>query len=458
MKVLMKRAYVLLIFSLLLVAGLLVFTVQYINNASTWAHYPTNRHFYTNGQLLSSGTVFDRSGAVLVQSSGGGVNFHDNKTVRTAVMHATGDLHGNVATSVQVAFRGKLSGWDLVNGAYHFDGKTNRGSDLTLTLDAGLCGVAYNALAGRRGTVGVYNYKTGEILCMVSSPSIDPADPPKDLQAYPEKYEGVYLNRFLSAAYTPGSVFKLVTAAAALDSFNDIESELFYCDGHMQIGEDKVTCLSAHGEVNLKQALARSCNTAFAEISLKLGMGKLQKYADLAGFNSYVRVNGIKTETGRVDVSGAEGADLAWAGIGQYTNTANPLNFMAYIGAIANEGVSVNPKILKQEGRFASLIPSRGESRRMLPADTAEKLGELMRNNTLSSYGEGHFPGLELCAKSGTAEVGGEKRPHAWFAGFLDREDLPLAFVVVVENGGAGREVAGPIAAEVLQAAANRLK
>lgn len=76
-----------------------------------------------------------------------------------------------------------------------------------------------------------------------------------------------------------------------------------------------------------------------------------------------------------------------------------------------------------------------------------------MRNNTISEYGEDNFRGLELCAKSGTAEVGGDEKPHAWFAGFLDREDYPLAFVVVIENGGSGASVAGPVAANVLQVA-----
>jgi len=455
MKLLLSRAFVLVIFSLLMVCGILIFTVNYFSSASTWVQFPANRHLYANGKLLSQGTVYDRAGHILLRMDEGDIRFHEQETVRRAVMHATGDLYGNVLTGAQVAFRDRLSGWNIVSGAYRFNsGRGAPGNELTLTIDADLSAVAYRELGERKGTVGVYNYETGEILCMVSKPAIDPENPP-DVKAYPHKYEGVYINRLLSAAYTPGSVFKLVTAAAALDSFDNIDNKLYHCDGSLPLGEDFVTCPAAHGEVTLEQALAVSCNVAFARITHELGAAALQKHADSAGFNSSLEVDGIKTAVGRVDVSGAEGADLAWAGIGQYTNTANPLNFLAYMGAIANDGVSVTPRILCDRGLFSFLTPYLLEKKRILPTETAGKLGKMMRNNTINEYGEENFRGLELCAKSGTAEVGGGENPHAWFAGFLAREDFPLAFVVIIENGGSGSRVAGPVAAKVLQAALN---
>jgi len=455
MKLLLNRASVLLFLSLLLVLGLVVFTVKYFNHAAAWAHYPANRHFYADGKLVSSATIYDRAGNILLQMADSAPEFNRDITVRTAMMHATGDLHGNVVTGAQVAFRDRLSGWTIFSGAsrpHHIPGARN---ELTLTLDADLCAVAYKELNGRRGTVGVYNYQTGEILCMVSTPSFDPENPP-DVQASPERYEGVYLNRLFSATYPPGSVFKLVIAAAALDNPGSVDDPLYHCDGTLHLGEDRVTCPAAHGEVTLEEALARSCNIAFAQITLELGADELQRYANLAGFNSGLEVNGIKTAAGKVDVSDARSADLAWAGIGQYTNTANPLNFMAYMGAIANDGVRVTPRILRDKGWLSWITTPAGETHRLLLADTARELKRMMRNNTLSAYGEENFRNLELCAKSGTAEVGGGQRPHAWFAGFLDREDFPLAFVVIIENGGSGSKVAGPVAAKVLQAAVSR--
>ncbi|NLB18123.1 MAG: penicillin-binding protein, partial [Syntrophomonadaceae bacterium] len=315
---------------------------------------------------------------------------------------------------------------------------------------------AYTALKGRKGTVGVYNYRTGEILCMVSSPSFDPHNPAV-VDKNPERYEGVYINRFLSAAYTPGSVFKLVTSAAIIDNLENIDAIVYHCDGKVIIKGVMVTCPSPHGNVTFEQALAHSCNVAFAEATQSLGAEKLQEYSDMAGFNSSLQVDGIKTVPGRVNVVNASGGDLAWAGIGQYNNTANPLNFLAYVGSIGNEGILIPPRILKGNFLTDLLRPITGK-KRILSEETANKLGTMMRKNVLNNYGEGKYQGLQLCAKSGTAQVGEDKAPHAWFVGYLDREDYPLAFVVVVENGGSGSNVAGPIASTVLKAAVKNFK
>lgn len=453
MKLLTRRALGLLILALLLVFGLLVFTLRFAADASSWAQHPANKHLYSDGRLKTAGKIFARNGEVLYQAADGVQTYHEDKTVRTAVMHAVGDSYGSIDTSIQAVCWKRLSGWDPVNGAYRFhDMLSGFGSDITLTLDPELCAAAYKAMNGKKGTVGVYNYMTGEILCMVSIPSFDPAKRP-DVEKDPDKYEGVFINRLLSAAYTPGSIFKLVTAAAAVERLPDIGSRVYHCEGETIIEGAKVTCPSRHGDSDLSRALAVSCNVAFAEISLELGDDTLQEYADKAGFNSSLTVDGIKTKEGRADISGTSGGDLAWAGIGQYSNTANPLNFMAFVGAIANDGVRVTPKLIAEGKVWKALFGPEIREKRILPEETAVKLGAMMRNNVKEVYGERNFKGLELCAKSGTAEVGGDKQPHSWFAGYLDREDCPLAFVVIIENGGSGSRVAGSVAGKVLQAA-----
>ncbi|MPN10788.1 hypothetical protein SDC9_158085 [bioreactor metagenome] len=129
---------------------------------------------------------------------------------------------------------------------------------------------------------------------------------------------------------------------------------------------------------------------------------------------------------------------------------------MVYMGAIAREGVPVIPTLLSKVVTPGGILQGTGLSEdgsRILSANTAEKLSELMHNDVVQTYGKGNFPGLDLCAKSGTAEVGGGNTPNAWFAGFLRNEEYPLAFVVVVENGGSGSKVAGPVANTALQAA-----
>jgi peptidoglycan glycosyltransferase len=480
MKLLLKRAAVLLALILLLVSGFIVFIANYIDKASEWAHHPANKHLYAKGILVAPGTIYDRSGSILFQIDKDSIKYNKNKEARTAVMHAVGDLYGNVATGARAVFKDKLSGWDFINGAYRPNYPSGTESSITLTLDAELCAKAYREMRGRKGTVGIYNYKTGEIICMVSSPSFDPENPP-DIKENTGKYEGVYVNRLFSSVYTPGSVFKLVTAAAAIDNMDDtgsdgIDSKVYQCDGKLNIGGVLVTCPEAHGGVTLEQALADSCNVAFARIASELGIDTLQKYADMLGFNSSLSVDGINTAEGSVNLFDAEEAELAWAGIGQYTVTANPLNVMAFVGAIANGGVRITPSILAGDGGggegggsgddgedgedgevgedvIFSFAAHPKEEKRILAFQTAEKLESMMRNNVIQTYGEENFKGLELCAKSGTAEVGKNAKPHSWFAGFLDRDDFPLAFVVVIENGGSGSKVAGAVAGKVLQAA-----
>ncbi len=453
MKLLTRRAAALLILAGLLVLGLVVFSFEYVHNAGKWAQYPTNKHYYENGKLMAQGTIYDRNGEILRQFIDGQVTYHQSKTVRTALMQTIGDSYGNIGTSIEVAFADKLAGWDFVNGAYRFDQtKSSSNQNITLTLDSKLCAVAYEALNGRKGTVGVYNYKTGEILCMVSSPSFDPQNRP-DIEGNPQRYEGVYINRLFSATYPPGSIFKLVTAAAAIDNMKDIQTRTFHCEGEETIQGDVVTCLSAHGDLDFSGALAKSCNVAFGEIAMELGANTIERYAEKAELTESLSVDGIRTAQGNIDLSQAEGANLAWAGIGQYKDMVNPLSFLAYVGAIGNNGVMVTPRIL-ETGTVEALLPGGGiKKTRVLKEETAKTLAEMMRNDVVSEYGVNNYANLELRAKSGTAEVGGDETPHAWFTGFMDREDYPLAFIVIVENGGAGSKVAGAVAAKVLKAA-----
>ena len=438
MKVISGRAAVMFIFILSFVFGLIFFAGDYISNSGKWVKYPYNQHLYVNGQP-KVGTIYDRNGLVLAQTQGNKRVYNSDEAIRTAMMPAVGDSAGDVATGAQVVFASKLSGWNLLEGAFQAD---RSGKDIKLTLDAKLCSTAYQALAGRSGAVGVFNYKTGEILCMASSPSFDPQNPP-DVKANAGKYKGVYVNRFLSSTFTPGSVFKLVTSAAAIDNIPNIDSLTWTCNGSTTINGGKLTCPEVHGTVNFAEALTGSCNIAFGEIAIKLGAPTLEKYAEKAGFNSSMDIDGIKTAKGNVNVKNSDSLALAWSGVGQSTDTANPAAYMAYVGAIANGGVRETPHLLAS---------SKSPSVRVLSASTAAKLGSIMRANVVNGNGDDNFSGLKLCAKTGTAEVGGH-RPNAWFVGYLDRSDYPLAFAVVVENSGWGISTAGPIANTVLQQA-----
>ena len=205
MKQVKQRTLLIYILLILFVAGLVLYTARYVALGSRWASFPGNLSAYDSG-IPILGQILDRSGVVLYDAAQGA--YSDDDALRRATLHAVGDREGNISTSALQSFQKQLIGYRLLTGT------AGGGGRVYLTLDSRLQTAAYEALNGAKGTIGVYNYQTGEILCMVSSPSFDPADPP-EIRDGDTQYDGVYLNRFLSSAFTPGSVFKVVTAAAS---------------------------------------------------------------------------------------------------------------------------------------------------------------------------------------------------------------------------------------------------
>ena len=447
-----KRAVLCLIIALALIAGLGLFCFRFVTNAADWAAYPYNRHMYSNSGQLLSGTILDRDGDVLTEVKDGERVYYPDATVRRATVHAVGDGSGYIGTGALTAFADRLSGYNLITGGYSPLGS---GRNLTLTLDAYLNVTAYNAMDGRQGTVGVYNYKTGDILCMVSTPSFDPENPP----AASEAQDGIYLNRFLSSAQVPGSIFKTVTLTAALENLPDLKDRTFTCTGETTVGGTVITCPKPHGKMDIASAFANSCNGVFGALAAELGGDTMTKYVEQAGLTRRMSVDGIMTAAGHYDVSEADKGQIVWSGVGQYTDTVNPCNMMTYMGAIANGGTAAVPRLIL-DITTPSGIPTSWqrteETDTLVQASTASQVKEMMKNNVVQTYGTDRFRGLDIGAKSGTAEVGGDKRPNAWFAGFLDDPEHPYAFIVLVENGGGGASVAGEIAATVLQACVDK--
>jgi len=269
----------------------------------------------------------------------------------------------------------------------------------------------------------------------------------------------VYMNRFLSSTFTPGSVFKVITTAAALEQLDDIQSRHFTCEGNIQIGDDTITCPHVHGEMTFGEAFANSCNCAYAQLAMELGGDTLLEYADKAGLLDPIGVSGLATASGSFTVG--ESYELGWSGVGQYRDMINPASFLTLMGSIAREGAPVLPRLLHAEKSVTLSIPHFVPGKKMgdktFDKDTCRVLKKMMADNVALTYGQENFGDLKICAKSGTAEVESGKAPHAWFAGFLDDPVHPLAFVVLVENGGSGASVSGYIASQVLQQAVAKM-
>ena len=447
MNTLTKRAYVLLGIIAAFLVGLVLLAVSFFLHGGTWATSRANGHLYAGGQITNAGKILDRNGVVLAQSVNGKRKFHSDAAVRKATLHVVGDQYGYIACGAHTLCRDQLIGYSRIEGIFKLVTE-GEGEDVTLTVDANLNKTAYNALNGRKGCVGVYNYKTGEILCCVSAPSYDPVNKPADVETS-GKYEGVYMNRLLTGLFTPGSTFKLVTAASAIENIPDINTRTFSCSGaYKTAGGGKVICNNTHGKLDFGKALTKSCNSAFAAVGVELGKGRLTKTVKELGLCDSYNISGVKTAKGRFDLSGSVEIDLGWAAIGQYTTLMNPLNMMMLAGAAANGGTTPVPYFVRST--VTDTVGSLKTVNKLKP-ETAATLRTMMRNNVINNYGDKKFPNMSFGGKTGTAQVEG-KKSHAWFVGASMDERFPYAVVVVVQNGGGGSDEALPIASTVMKA------
>ena len=439
------RAWVLWLLVSLLLGGVGFFLYEYAVSSHKWVMHSANPHVYQGAaQTVACGKVTDRDGIFLLDLGNGRQYAHDSY-LRAATLHWLGDRSGNIAAPSLSHYANELAGFTPVNGIYGYGGT---GANAKLTLSAPVQKTALEALGSYKGTVAVYNYRTGEILCAVSTPAFDPDHVPDFSMDTAGLYEGVYLNRFTQSVYIPGSIFKIVTTAAALETLPDVRRQSFTCTGTFTIGGDKVTCERAHGTLTLKNAMARSCNCYYANLALRLGADTLEDRVEAYGVTKPVSFDGIVTARGNFSAAGQQRVELAWSAIGQHKDQINPCAFLTFVGAIANGGQGVKPYVMASVGEYQAQSQP---MERIMSEDIAAILREYMRNNVVNNYGADNFPGLTVCAKSGTGQVSG-KRPNAMFVGFVSDEQYPLAFIAAVENAGYGKQVCVPILSKVLSA------
>ena len=444
-----KRTWLVALFILVLLVGMLFFLGEYTVKAGDWIVFQGSPHIY-NGTNIGFGTITDRSGELLLDLNGGRT-YSENSTTRKSTLHWLGDRTGYISAVAVASHAAEMAGFDLVGGIY--DGGED-GGRIHLTISARVQNAALEAMNGRKGTIGVYNYKTGEILCALSTPTYDPDNVPDIENDTSGAYSGVYLNRFLQSSYVPGSIYKIVTTSAALDCVPGIEDMTFTCTGKVEYGTEAVTCEKAHGTQTLRQALTNSCNCAFAQVAKLVGRENMVEYVDKFQVADSISFDGVTSAKGNYDISQAGAVSFAWSCIGQHSDLINPARYMTFMGTIAGEGVGVEPYIVSrvESGNGITYQAKAHKTDRIMSKDVANTVKEYMRNNVIAVYGDGNFPGLNVCAKSGTSQLGGEQTSNAMFAGFVADEAYPLAFIVVVENGGYGSHTCVPVLSKVLAA------
>lgn len=433
MKKISNRAISVLLIAAMVIVGMGVYVMRYIDRGEQWALY------FSQANSGSTGKLLDKNGIMLASFSGIENLFSPDELTREANYHVTGDYWGRTGTGILSRYWNDAHGFSLLTG-------TTRAEDsvLTLSIDARLNNKIFECMgAESSGAMLVCNYRTGELLGMVSTPSVDP------LEADAVLGEGAYINRCISASFIPGSIFKLITAAAAIERMPDIDSRSFYCEAEHKIAGVPVTCLAPHYNQSFTEALSNSCNIAFAQIAVSLGQDSMIKYVRDYGLLDSHSLSGIPTAKGSYPLDFVGDPELGWSGIGQSTDLVCPYSMLRFVCAVANGGTLIEPGMIQGEEH---------KSTALVKPETAAKLKQMMKYTAVEHYlSDEAFPGLDICAKTGTAELG-DGTSHSWFVGFLNDEQHPYAFVTLVERGGFGITAAGSVTGQVLQWAVENLE
>ena len=359
-------------------------------------------------------------------------------------------------------------------------GRPATGASLELTIDPAIQDAAAKALGDRSGAAVALDPGTGAILAMVSRPSYDPnALSSHNLTAVDEAYQALdadpgqpLVNRAIAGdLYPPGSTFKLVTAAAALESGEftpdtELEGPLSYTlpGTQTQLPNFAGAACDPEGRPTLQESVQVSCNTAFAWLAGELGADALREQAQAFGFEQPLQVPmAVSPSTYPEQLDDAQ---LALTGIGQYDVRVTPLQVAMISAAIANDGVVMTPYVVDtvRDGDLDVLEQTDPRTLgRAVAGTTAEALTEMMKLVVERGSGQAaRVPGLEVAGKTGTAEFGTSGAAHAWFTGFAPADDPQIAIAVVVESatdnwtGETGGIVAAPVARAMLEAGVDR--
>jgi len=348
-------------------------------------------------------------------------------------------------------------------------GRKPKGAAVKLTLVPAVQKTAQSVLHGQKGAVVVLSPKTGALIASASAPTYDPANLEDRWARLSVDASAPLLNRPTQGLYVPGSAFKVVTAAAGLDTGKVTPDTEFVDTGTYVVFGGKVTNYggAVYGPNDFTTALTYSINTTFGKVGNELGRKRL--IAGMEGFGFYQTPplplpEGEVLPSGRYGKKGllAPGAfmdplDVAWAAVGQERLLATPLQMALVVGGVANGGRIMKPYYLQEIVSASGDVVGATEPEQWLVAmkpQTASELNTMMQRVVNAGTGTAAaLEGIQVAGKTGTAEKG-DGSDLAWFVAFAPADDPEVAVVVVIEDSGStGGEVAAPLAAEVIKSA-----
>ena len=340
-----------------------------------------------------------------------------------------------------------------------FRNQKNRGDTVVTTLNANLQVTAYNALGDRNGAVVALEPSTGKIVAMVSKPDFNPNTIDQDWEYLVSNSENTsLLNRSTQGQYPPGSIFKVVTALDYLRTHKTISGFSYNCSGSITSEDHTITCYggAVHGEEDLSNAFAHSCNCAFAQMGLDLGGASLRQTGESLLFNKKLPLS-MEYHKSLLSVDGSAGNPLMMqTAIGQGNTLVSPMHMALIASAIANDGVLMTPYLIDHVENYSGNLVSEkssNEYKRLMSTEEAQILEQLMVNvvNTGTASALSGL-GYSVAGKTGSAEFDEYGNSHSWFIGYSNVENPELVVAIIVENGGTGREAAVPVAQQLFEA------
>ncbi|HET9875479.1 MAG TPA: D,D-transpeptidase PbpA [Mycobacterium sp.] len=364
-----------------------------------------------------------------------------------------------------------------------FTGRDPRGGNVDTTINPRVQQAGWDAMqrgcdGACRGAVVALEPTTGRVLALVSSPSYDPnllsshdpAEQGRAWQRFRDSPHSPLTNRAIGETYPPGSTFKVITAAAALQAGAGDNDQLTAAPRIQLPGStvtlenfDGAACAGSDQTVSLQVAFARSCNTAFVQLGIRTGVDALRGSALAFGLDSAPETIPLQVAESTIGPI-RDAAALGMSSIGQKDVAITPLANALVAATIANRGVTMQPYLVDSlEGpdlvNIATTAPR--EQRRAVSAQVAAELTDLMIDAEKVTQQEGAIPGVQIASKTGTAEHGSDPRntpPHAWYIAFAPAVAPKVAVAVLVEDGGdrlsaTGGTLAAPIGRAVIEAA-----
>lgn len=441
----------------LLLAGL--FIQQKRSREELSAAVGENKHALRQ-RYSEAGSISSSDAVILAQSLAGERVYAKNPALAKACLHLVGDYTHRIANSIEALYMPELLGISrnfLDQLLLDVRGKGYQGNDLVLTVDSRLMLKADELLKGRRGSIVLVNYKSGDLLALANAPTLYP----EDVIEWKNITEGSLFNRAFFGRYYPGSTFKMIGATSLLES-NDLDQNMqVKCLGSTEIvagGVKETLTPKGHGTVGLTAAFTDSCNAYFGKLAIALGRGRLTAASESFGFNDSFLLDRFKSSASKMELSEPGAGALSWVGAGQPIGedklTVSPLHLAYLAAAFANDGIMMKPNIILQEIDPFGEIKYQRQSEEYLAccrASTAAKMEELMLSVVNSGTGKkAQRKGLKIAGKTGTAEMvnaEGKIEIVSLFSGYLISDNRPYAIAVVLEDASGG---AANIAGELL--------